>query len=164
MASEPKEPSAFLRALGDMLAGARHAQEIAQVVVTEAVQATLALIARDYPLDYSQLLARYQADVVRSCCAMLDDTGSGVACTAATKTGRPCTKRAVINGVCAQHVGAWHQQQAALRRQDSYAAVVRHAASHEPHATELQQLKEVGRRRTVAMALPETDGVARAMC
>lgn len=148
-----------------MLAGARHAQEIAEVVVTEAVQLTLAMVARDYPLDYTHLLAKYQAEVVRSCCAMLDDTGGGGAtCSATTRAGRPCARRAVVNGVCAQHVDAWQEQQAALRRQDSYAAVVRHAATNDPHATDLRQMKDLGRRRTVAMALPEAEGVARALC
>lgn len=164
MTSAPKETSAFLRALGDMLAGARHAQEIAEVVVTEAVQMTLAMVARDYPLDYTQLLAKYQAEVVRACCAMLDEGGGGATCTATTRAGKPCARRAVVNGVCAQHVDAWHEQQAALRRQDSYAAVVRHAATLDPHAAELRQMRDLGRRRTVAMALPESEGVARALC
>lgn len=151
-----------------MLAGARHAQEIAEVVVTEAVQITLAMVARDYPLDYSHLLAKYQADVVRECCAMLDGGGGGggggAMCSAVTRTGKPCARRAVVNGVCAQHVDAWREQQAAARRQDSYAAVVRHAAATDPHAAEMRHMKDLGRRRTVAMALPEPEGVARALC
>lgn len=149
------QPSPFLRALAELLTGARHAHELAELLATEAVQRTLVRVAADHPLDYAELLRRYQADVVRECCAMLDTADAADAaqtCGAKTRAGKPCAKRAVLNGVCAQHVDHWRAQQASQRRQDVYAESVRHAAATDPYADEL---RELGRKRSVAMAFPD---------
>lgn len=153
MSGAPKETSPFLRALGDLLSGARHANELAEVLVTEAVQRTLARVATDYPLDYTLLLDAYQADVVAECCSVAAGGGDAGAktCAATTKAGKQCVRRAVMGDVCMQHLDFWQEQQATQRRQQAYATSVRRDTPKDPYEHEL---KELTKRRKVAVALP----------
>lgn len=152
MSRAAKESSPFLRALEDLLSGSRHAHEVAELLAAEAVQRTLARVTADYPLDYTQLLAKYQADVVAQCCSMVEDGRKK--CTATTKAGKPCGRRAAVGDVCAQHLSFWQEQQAAQRRQEAYMTSVRRDAPKDPYTSELKQL---AKKRTVSMAFP--DGV-----
>lgn len=144
--------SPFLRAITDVLAGARHARELAEVLVTEAVQATLARVTADFPLDFGSLVARYQDEVVRRCCALFQTEDT---CRATTKTGKPCARRAVVDGACAQHLESWRAAHETHRRREAYAASVR--APADPH---LADLRAAGRKRTVSMAFPDAEDAA----
>lgn len=129
----------------------------------EAVQHTLAKVCADYPLDYSMLRAKYQDDVVQACCraAFDDGAGSGVPrCSGVTKAGKPCGRRAVINGVCTQHLEAKREEQAAARRQEAYAASLTAVGPRDPHAHELRSL---GTKHTVSMAFPDADAIKRSV-
>lgn len=164
MSSAPKETSPFLRALVEVVTGARHAHDMAELLVTEAVQQTLARVCKDYPLDYTQMLARYQAGVVTSCCHLFkgatDDAGRDApTCAATTKAGKPCGKRPVMSGFCGSHLEAWREQREAQRRTDTYAASVRRQAATDPYAHDLQQ---ASKKRTVSMAFPD-DSVTKAL-
>ena len=139
-----------MRALADVLAGAKTANEVAEALVREAVHQTLALVAQDHPLDYATLVAKYSARVVDGCCAMA--SGTATTCRFETKAGRPCARRAVVDGVCTQHLEAWRQRQEAGRRQEVYAAhVARTAPAEDPY---VHDLKERARKRAVCMSLP----------
>ena len=142
-----------MRALGDVLAGARAADELAEVLVREAVHQTLALVAADYPLDYASLVDRYAPRVVEGCCAMAACTARPQ-CSFSTKGGKQCARRAAVDGVCGQHLAAWREQQEAARRQQVYAARVQRGAPADAYAHEL---KDRARKRTLSMAFPAGD-------
>lgn len=142
----------MVRALNDLLAGARNAHDLAEMLVEEAVQRTLAHVTTDYPLDYTRLLDKYQPEVVRECCAMFEGADADAPrCFGTTKAGKPCARRAVLNGVCAKHVDAWKQQQAAQRRQQVYDAT-RRGGPVDPYA---QELAVMSKKRQVSMAFPD---------
>ena len=150
--------SVFLRCVTDLFTGAKQTHELAEVLVVEAVRLTLARVAEDHPLDYTRLLQKYEAGVVQQCCGLFADPGSEAKlCGAPTKSGKPCERRAVLNGVCSKHIDAWRQQQEAQRRQELYASARRHPPP-DPHAEELK--KAAGQRRTASMAFPEDTGAA----
>lgn len=135
-----------------MLNGTRQAHELAEVLATEAVQQTLACVSRDHPLDYTRLVHAYQHDVVNSCCSMFTSVAEDAHCSATTKLGKPCGRRAAVCGVCLQHLDAWQQQQAVQRRQEAYANSLRRDAPADPYARELKHLSA---KRHVPMAFPK---------
>ena len=152
--SSSQDCPAFLRALNDVLSGVRHAKDLAEALVTEAVQQTLMCVCNDYPLDFTQLVNKYQAGVVASCCGMAAEQREQ-ACMASTKQGKPCGRRAVLNGMCTAHQHVWTEQQEARRRLEADTTQRKRAAPPDPHA---EELKRASRRRTVPMTLP--DGAA----
>lgn len=149
--------SIFLRSLTDVLTGTRQLHELAEVLVVEAVRLTLARVAQDHPLDYTLLLKKYEAGVVKECCGMFNDTAAVDAklCGAPTKTGKPCERRAVLNGACSQHIDAWQQRQEAQRRQEVYASARRKAPT-DPHTEALKRV--AGKRRAAPMTFPDDAG------
>lgn len=157
MTSDGKEASAFVRGLADVLAGAKSVNELAEALVREAVHQTLALVAQDHPLDYATLVARYSERVVAGCCAMT--SGAVPTCRFETKAGKPCTRRAAVDGVCTQHLEAWRQRQEAGRRQQVYAAAVARRAptAEDPH---VHELKQRARKRVLSMTLPSGPDLA----
>ena len=159
MTSAPKESSPFLRALNDLLSGARHAHELAEVLVTEAVQLTLARISKDYPLDFTKMQAKYQGDVVAQCCRLVAAPEQHEMCGAPTKTGKACGRRAVVGGACSLHIEAWKEQQAAQRRKDMYAVGVKRDAPGDAYAQELQLVS--AKRRVPMVIEDQCDLVAR---
>ncbi len=157
MTEAPKESSAFVRALAEVLDGARAANDVAREVAREAVHETLALVAADHPLDYARLVDKYADRVVERCCAMAACTAQPQ-CSFPTKSGKPCGRRAAVDGVCSQHLAAWRERAETGRRQQVYAASVRRSAPADSYARELC---DKARKRTVSMAFP--DDVTRAL-
>ena len=151
--TKPKMPpqSAFARAVSDVVVGGRQAHELALVLVGEAVRVTLSRIAADYPLDYTLLLKTYEQPVVTACCGAFEATDENATCCMLTKTGKQCTRRALVHGVCTQHLGAWRLKQETTRAQDAYVATIRHAHATDPHAEELRRLT---RKRTICTSMP----------
>lgn len=142
----------FLRAVSDLLAGARHARDLAEVLVTEAVHRTLARVCADYPVDYTKLISTYERDVVTECCALALTTAEAPAtCSATGKNGKRCSKKAVLNGVCSTHIQAWQEQQEAQRRLQLDAAKRKRDAPQDRYSAELKQL---AKKRQVSMAMP----------
>lgn len=157
-AKNSSKGSVFLRCINDLFTGAKHAHELTEVLATEAVRLTLARVVEDYPLDYTRLLQKYERDVVGRCCGMFTDApAEAKRCGAPTKSGKPCERYAVLNGVCSKHIDAWRQQQEAQRRQEVYASTRRHAPAG-PHAEALK--KAAGKRRAASMAFPDDAGAA----
>lgn len=146
--------SAFTRAFLDLLSGARSAHDMARALAGEAVRTTLARVAADYPLDYTRLLQRYEQDVVAECCGTFQKPpdAPNTMCTATTKTGRPCGRRAAVNGVCTAHLDTWREQQEASRRQGAYVTAV---GRERPRDVHTQQLREQARKRKADMSFPE---------
>ena len=112
-------------------------------------------LAADYPLDYTSLLGKYEADVVEHCCATFERQDAHQTCGAPTKKGVPCGRRAVANGVCSQHLAAWERQQEAQRQHDAYATARQRDGLRDLYA---QELKEVGKKRQVSTAFPADVG------
>lgn len=149
----------FQRAMVDVMTGARHAHELAQVLATEAVEMTLARVASDYPLDYSTLVQKYRDEVVAACCKEFDAPRETDACAATTKGGKPCGRHAVGAGFCARHLETWQKQRAAQRRAEQYAASLA-AASPDPY---MEELRRASAKHSVSMALPTPATVARVL-
>lgn len=141
---------AFVRAITDVLTGAKHARDLAEALVTEAMQQTLVRVCNDYPLDFTQLVAKYQGEIVASCCGMAV-AQSEKACGATTKQGKPCGKKAVLNGMCTAHQHVWREQQEVQRRLEADAARRKRDAPQDPHG---EELKRVSRRRIVPTTVP----------
>lgn len=150
--------SAFLKAFQDLLSGARQAHDMARVLSAEAVRRVLARVSADYPLDYTQLLAKYEAPVVAECCGMFHKTDAAAEdrmCSGTNRQGKQCGRRAVLNGVCSLHLDAWKQQQESQRRREVYSSTVRRDAPNDPH---VQDLKTMTKKRKVSMGLPDDLG------
>ena len=141
-----------------MLSGAREANTIARALAVEAVHETLALVARDHPLDYTHLVDRYAKQVVDRCCAMAACETTGAQCTCTTRAGKPCSKRAAVDGACLAHLEARQERAEEQRRKQAYAATVQRSGPADPYAL---QLRAKSKKRTVSMAFP--DDVAHAL-
>lgn len=146
-----------MRALVGMLSGAREANAIARALASEAVHETLALVARDHPLDYTQLVDKYARQVVDRCCAMAT-CQAGAQCTCTTRAGKPCSKRAAVDGACLAHLEARQERAEEQRRKQAYAAAVQRSGPADPYAL---QLRSKAKKRSVSMAFP--NDVARSL-
>jgi hypothetical protein len=154
MQSASKETSPLVRALTDVLSGAKHVQDLATLLVSEAVRRTLAHVCRDHHLDYASMVAKIEDAVVQECVAMYAPPQPKATCSFVTKAGKPCGRHAVVEGACAAHLDALRERQASALRQDVYAAGASKAsiARTDPHAA---RLKDLSRPRSVNMALPD---------
>ena len=148
--------SAFQRAVAELLSGVKHAHEVAEMLVVEAVQETLARICREYPLDYTQLVDKYQADVVAQCCRLCETRQPATAanthsCGATTKSGKPCSRRAIFGGYCGNHMEEFKAHQALQRRTHAYIDTL--ARTHNVDEMALD-LKNMSKNNMVPMKLP----------
>lgn len=124
-----------MRAVWEVVAGTRHAQQLAEALVAEAVARTLQRVCAAHPLDYDTLVAAHQPAVVQACTAAFRVPDAFAQCEGTTRKGKRCTRRAVVGGVCEKHVGAWRAQAEAQRRREVYEADSRPAAAAgAPHA------------------------------
>lgn len=113
----------FLRTLQSVVAGARAVEELAGVLVSAAVEDSLLCVARDFGHDYSALLRRYKAEVVgRHVTGTLGERG--VKCRGSTRTGKPCSKAAQLQGFCHAHAQQMAQEAAKRRKVEAYKASV----------------------------------------
>ena len=148
-----KDSSAFQRAVGELLNGAKHTHEVAEILVIEAVQETLARVCRDYPLDYTQLVKKYQADVVAQCCQLCESRPSGTQepCGAITKHGKRCSMRAIFGGYCGKHKDEFQVQHALQRRTEAYVDTLARGQNRDVFVTDLQK---TSKNNMVPMKLP----------
>ena len=112
----------FLRTLHSLITGARSAEEFCHVLVTSATEDALLCVARDFGHDYGVLLRRYRDDIVRRHAS--GSSVEGGLCRGATKSGKPCTKRAVLHGHCQVHAAAMVKRHGELKKMGAYAAAV----------------------------------------
>ncbi len=120
------QPSGLVRALNAVVAGAAQVQDFAGVVIAAAVEDVLLSVSRDHGLNYRDLVARYKSDVVTRHASM-----AGVAagtCTATSRAGKQCTKRAQLGSYCASHAGQWTADESKRRCIEAYKAKVTKAA------------------------------------
>jgi hypothetical protein len=154
-AAAARDASALERAVGELLSGARHTHEVAEMLVIEAVQETLARVCREYPLDYTQLVNKYQDDVVAQCCRLCETRQPAPAakesCCATLKSGKPCSRRAIFGGYCGKHVEEFKAHQAMQRRKDAYIDTL--ARTHNVDAMALD-LQKTSKNNILPMKLP----------
>lgn len=112
----------FLKTLQSVVTGARQLEEFSNVLVSAAVEDTLLCVARDYGHDYSVLLRRYKDEVVRrhSAGTLTEKTQ----CRGTTKGGKPCGRRAQLQGYCQMHAAQMAEEEAKRRKVEAYKASV----------------------------------------
>lgn len=142
----------FTKTLHSVLAGTRTLEDFGRVLVSSAVEDALLCVARDYGHDYGVLLKRYKDDVVgRHASGSLNERTT---CTATTRSGKPCGRRAVLHGCCQQHAVEEAQRRGKLREREAIADAIA-----DPRAAQAIDLDIVcGGRRPVpaaAYAVPQ---------
>lgn len=121
-----QQPSGLVRALNAIVSGATQVQDFATVVIAAAVEDVLLQVSRDHGLNYKDLVARYKDGTVRRH-ASLAVVASGT-CTAMSRAGKQCTKRAQLGTLCAAHAGQWNADESKRRCVEAYKDKVTKAA------------------------------------
>jgi hypothetical protein len=116
--------SPFMRALGEVMSGTKHAHAVAETLVKAAVTETLGRVCLDYRLDFTTLVQKYEADVLKACCEATAGDDEFVQCEALTQKGkgRRCCRRAVMGGYCTGHLDVWKEKAEESKRLEAYAA------------------------------------------
>lgn len=106
--------------MAEVVQGTKQAHHVAELLVRTAVQQTLARVCADHPLDYTTLVAKYEAEVVESCCTASRSTEAR--CEAFTQKGKgpQCSRRAAIGGFCGLHLDQWEARVACSQRIEAY--------------------------------------------
>lgn len=112
----------FSRTLQSVVSGARQLEEFSHVLVQTAVEDALLCVARDYGHEYSALLARYRDLVVRRHAS--GSLTEKTQCRGVTKGGKPCGRRAQLQGYCQTHAAQMAEEEAKRRRVEAYRASV----------------------------------------
>lgn len=110
----------FSKTLHSVITGVRTLEDFAGVLVGCAVEDALLCVARDYGHDYSALLKKYKAAVVRrhSSGSLSDKTQ----CRGMTQGGKKCNKRAQLHGYCQSHAAQMAEEAAQKRKVEAYRA------------------------------------------
>lgn len=129
-----------------MLSGAQRAHTIAEALVRDAVQQTLALVAKEYPLDYKELCQKYEHTVVSKVCGQIACTGGDMTCKATTKAGTRCSFQAAVEGYCTKHMADGLQAKAAERRKEAHRSDVTTEAEMDAHRKDLHEIAKKSRK------------------
>lgn len=111
----------FVRSLEAVLVGVRQLEDFAGVLVGSAVEDALLCVARDYGHDYGGLLAKYRDGLVRRHAGGL--LNEGTSCRGFTRDGKPCPRRATLDGHCKVHAAARAEELSRRRNVEAYQAV-----------------------------------------
>jgi len=92
--------SSFSKTLESIVSGTRNLEEFAAALLSAAIDDVLLCVSRDYGHDFTTLVETYRDRVV----ARHSSSSASVAvCAGTSASGKPCTKRAFVNGFCKTH-------------------------------------------------------------